>query len=190
MRHDAAVTDPIARLKQLNPADKVLLANPVPGDVLAAIAQAGARYVDAGRRHDFSIDGGAWRAALSDTSFALAYLAAPNSPTATVPAPERADEAARAGVEVCWDRRFSAPAPSGLRALLEEQGLEVVGDGGAALWVRIAGIQSAEIAVAASRPEVVGSVEWTWRDCVAVQGGDPIEFPAIVAALASVRSRC
>lgn len=191
MRHDAVVINPIVQLQGLMPGSKVLLANPVADSVLAAITDAGARYVDAGRRHDFSIDAGAWRAALSHTSFAMVYLSSPNSPTATVPAPERAEEASATGVAVCWDSRFLEPAvPSALRRLLEDQGVEVVAGTGASLWVRIAGIQSAEIAAAAARSEVTGRVDWTWRDCVRVQAKNPTDFPAIVAALASVRSRC
>ena len=189
MGQDGRVNDVIQQLRALSAGQLVLLANPVADNVLAAVVDAGARYVDAGRRHDFSIDAGAWRAALTHSDFALAYLASSNVPTATIPDSTRAVEATAAGVTVCWDRRGGDGAAVDLGARLAATGLEVVGPHGAALWVRVAGVPSADIAAAVGRPEVTGRTDWTWRDCVQVRAPRPDDMDALVGALASVRSR-
>ena len=171
------------------PGGRVVVAEPTSADVLAAVAAAGARWVDAGRDHRFRIDAAGWRTALGVAAPALVVLGAPDEPTGTLPSPERVREALAAGAIVLLDRRFARRPRDAARmaalvsALRDRRGLVVIPSRGRGLWVRVPGVPSLEIARLAGHPLVVGAATWTWRDAVRVTPPEPRDLEGLLAAL-------
>ena len=89
------------------PGDVVVVAEPTAPDVLQAVLKAGARYLDAGRTHDFRIHPDGWRYALGNPNAQLAVVTTPDEPTGAPTWPGAAREAETRGITVLHDQRFS-----------------------------------------------------------------------------------